>query len=105
MYERMSEMTRLSESIAWSTRAMASPRPVSSSTRSEHLLERQAHAVDRLDDPVVEVLADPLPLLHDREALDLVVQPRVVDGDPGMDGEHLEQPLVVRVELRRQASR
>ena len=32
------------------------------------VLERQAHGVDRLDDPVVEVLADPLALLDDRRA-------------------------------------
>ncbi len=85
MYERMSAITRLRASIARSIRATASSRPASSSMSSEAVLERQAHGVDGLDDPVVEVLADPLALLHDRQPLDLVVQPGVLDRDAGMD--------------------
>ena len=59
------------------------------------VLEREPDGVDRLDDPVVEVLADPLALLDDREALDLVVEARVLDRDPGVDREHLDEALVV----------
>ncbi len=66
-----------------------------------HVLEREADPVDALDDPVVEVLADPLALLDDRQALDLLVEPGVLDGDPGMEGEHLDERLVGLAELPR----
>src|SRR5215204_1461172 len=49
-----------------------------------HVLECEADGIDALDDPVVEILADPLALLDDRESLDLFVQPGVFDCDPGM---------------------
>ena len=58
------------------------------------VLERQADGVDGLDDPVVEVLADALPLLDDRHTLHLVVEAGIVDGDAGVDGEHLDQALI-----------
>ena len=64
------------------------------------VLERESDRVDALDDPVVEVAADPLALVDDREALDLLEQSRVLDGDPGVEGEGLDQALVVLRELR-----
>ena len=48
----------------------------------------------------MEVLADPFSFVDDRQALDLLVQPGVLDGDPGMDRERLDQPLIGRRELR-----
>ena len=64
-----------------------------------HVLERQPDRIDVLDDPVVEVLADPLALVDHREPLDLLVEPRVLDRDPGMDGEGLDERLILRGEL------
>ena len=64
------------------------------------VLEREPDRIDVLDDAVVEVLADALALVDDRQALDLLVQPGVLDRDPGVDGERLDQPLVGRGELR-----
>ena len=55
---------------------------------------------------VVQVPADAQPLVDDRELLDLEVQPGVLDRDPGMEREHLDQLLVRLAELRlRPASR
>ena len=54
---------------------------INSGTSSSDRLTR----VDGLDDPVVEVLADPLALLDDGQPLDLLVQARVLDRDAGMD--------------------
>ena len=42
----------------------------------------------------MEILPDPLALLHDREPLHLLVEPGVLDGDPGVAREHLD-PLVL----------
>ena len=64
-----------------------------------HVLERQADRVEALDDPVVEVLADALALVDDREPLDLLVQPRVLDGDPRVEREHLDEALILLAEL------
>ena len=64
-----------------------------------HVLERQPDGVQALDDPVVQVVADPLPLVDDREPLDLLVEPRILDRDPGVDGEGLDQRLVLLGEL------
>ena len=52
-----------------------------------------------LDDAVVEVLADPLALVDDRQPLDLLVQPGVLDRDAGVEREHLDEGLVVLAEL------
>ena len=56
-----------------------------------HVLERQADGVQALDDAVVQVLADPLALVDDRQPLDLLVQPGVLDGDAGMERERLDE--------------
>ncbi len=56
-----------------------------------NVLQRQPDGVEVLDDAVVEVLADAVTLVHDGQSLDLLVQPRVLDGDAGMDRERLEQ--------------
>ena len=66
-------------------RPAARPRRDRRAISSGHVLERQPDGVDALDDPVVEVLADPLALVDDRQPLDLLVQPGVLDGDPGVD--------------------
>ena len=58
------------------------------------VLEGKADRVDVLDDAVVEVLADALALVDDRQALDLLVQLCVLDGDAGVDGERLDQALI-----------
>ena len=81
-------------SMARSTRASASPG--SSVISSRDVLQREADRVQRLDDAVVEVLADALALLEHREVLQLLVQAGVVDRDAGMSGERLHEPLVVR---------
>ena len=47
----------------------------------------------------MEVAADPQPLVDDRELLDLLVEPGVVDRDAGVAGEHLDELLVVLAEL------
>ena len=65
------------------------------------VLERQADRVDALDDPVVEVLGDPLALVDDGQALDLFVEPGVLDGDAGVQREHLDERLIVLGELGR----
>ena len=48
------------------------------------VLERERHAVERLDDPVVEVTADAVALPDDRQVADLLVQMGVVDRDAGV---------------------
>ena len=63
------------------------------------VLERQRHGVDALDDAVVQLTADAVPLINHREALHLLVEAGVVDGDGGMQGEHLDQGLVIGAEL------
>ena len=47
----------------------------------------------------MEVLADALALVDDRQALDLLVQAGVLDGDRGVASERLDEFLVVRGEL------
>ena len=54
-----------------------------------HVFQRQRHAVHALDDAVVEVLADPVALFDHREPSDRLVQPRVLDGDAGVQREEL----------------
>ena len=63
------------------------------------VLERKANGIDVLDDAVMEVLADALALVDDRQPLDLLVQPGVLDGDPSMDRERLDKALVGLGEL------
>ena len=47
----------------------------------------------------MQVLADPLALVDDREPLDLLVQPRVLDRDSGVQREHLDEALILLAEL------
>ena len=63
---RMSRIVRWRLSIARSTRRSTSSGSLR--TSSGHVLERQPDAVEALDDAVVEVLADPLAFVDDREA-------------------------------------
>ncbi len=63
------------------------------------VLQRQSDGIDALDDPVVEVPADALALVDDGQALDLLEQARVLDGDPGMEREGLDDALIVLREL------
>ena len=63
------------------------------------VLEREADRVDVLDDAVVEVLADAIALVDDRQAPDLLVQVCVLDGDAGVDGECLDEALIGLGEL------
>ena len=74
----------------------APPRRDRCAISERHVLERERDAVDRLDDAVVEVARDPLALLDDRQPLDLLVEPRVLDGDPGPQREHLDEEPVGR---------
>ena len=62
------------------------------------VLERQADPVQVLDDPVVEVLGDAVALVDDGEAIELLVEPRVLHRDPGVDREGLDERLVFRAE-------
>ena len=62
--------------------------------RQARRLQREAHGVDRLDDAVVQVHADAGPLFQDRQPADLLVEPRVADGDGRVDGQHLHQRLI-----------
>ena len=64
------------------------------------VLEREADGIDVLDDAVVEVLADALALVDDGQPLDLLVQAGVLDRDPGVDRERLDQALIGLGELR-----
>ena len=52
-----------------------------------------------LDDAVVQVAADPISLIHDRQPLDLLVEARVLDRDARVQGKRLDQRLIVRAEL------
>ena len=61
-----------------------------------HVFERQRDRVQRLDDAVVQVAADPVALADDREVGGLLVEAGVVDGDAGVQREQLDQALVVR---------
>ncbi len=98
---RISRMVRFSRSIA---PLDPGPRLIGVVVHElRDVLEREAYPVDALDDPVVEILADPLALLDDRQALDLLVEPGVLDGDPGVEGEHLDERLVGLAELPRPA--
>jgi FtsP/CotA-like multicopper oxidase with cupredoxin domain len=63
------------------------------------VLEGEPDRVDALDDPVVEVAADAQPLIDHRELLDALVEPGILNGDPGMDSEHLDELLVAGAEL------
>ena len=76
---RMSRIVRCRLSIARSTRRSTSSGIVADELRD--VLEREADGVDVLDDAVVEVLADALALVDDRQPLDLLVQPGVLDRD------------------------
>ncbi len=69
-----------------------------------NIVERKGLRVDGLDHAVVEITADPVSLVHDRQPADLVVQSGVLDGDPGVQREHLDQRLVLRAELGRIAA-
>ena len=90
---RMSRIVMCRASIARSIRSLASAGVLVH--QLGQVLQRQPDGVDALDDPVVEILGDPLAFLDDRQALDLLVQPRVLDGDPGVQGEHLDEDLIV----------
>ena len=57
----------------------------------EDVLERQADRIERLDDPVVQVASDPVALLGDGQPPRLPVESRVVDRDPGVAGEELDE--------------
>ena len=94
---RMSRIVRWRLSIARSTRRSTSSG--SSRTSSGTSSSERPDRVEVLDDAVVEVLADALALVDDRQALDLLVQPGVLDRDPGVDRERLDEPLVVLGEL------
>ena len=96
---RMSWIDRWIESIARSTRAAASSGSLAHQLRD--VLERQADRIHVLDDPVVEVLGDPVAFVDDRETLELLVEPRVLHGDPGVQGEGLDERLVLRGEFGR----
>ena len=63
------------------------------------VLEREPDGIDVLDDAVVEVLADALALIDDRQSLDLLVQMGILDRDPGVDGKRLDEALVSLGEL------
>ena len=47
----------------------------------------------------MEVAADPLTLVDDGQALDLIMEPGVVDRDAGMEREHLDEGLVILAEF------
>ena len=63
------------------------------------VLEREAHRVHVLDDPVVEVLGDALPFVDDRQSLELLVEAGVLHRDPGVQGERLDQRPILLAEL------
>ena len=63
------------------------------------VVERQRLGVDGLDRGVVEVAADPLALVDDRQPPNLIVEPGVVDRDAGMEREHLHEGLVILAEF------
>ena len=63
------------------------------------ILERQADRIHVLDDAVVEVLGDAVTLVDDGQALELLVEPRVLHRDAGVQRERLDEGLVLRAEL------
>ena len=86
---------RMSRIVAWIDvdRAIGS-RGALGGVLGDHLgqvLKRQRYRVQALNDRVMQVLADALALLDDRQPADLLVQPRVLDRDPGMQGEALDE--------------
>ena len=98
---RMSRIVAWIESIARSTAPCALGRVLGDDLGQ--VLERQRDAVQALDDRVVQVPADPLALVDDRQPLDLLVQPGVLDRDASVEGEHLDE-LAGRFAERRRAS-
>ena len=78
------------EADRWPARPAAPP-PPDVLDQVGHVLEGQADRVDGLDDPVVEVVADPFAFVDDRQAPDLFVKTGVLDRDPGVDGERLDE--------------
>ena len=85
---RMSRIVAWIESIARSARAAPSAGILPDDLGQ--VLERERDRVQALDDRVVQVLADALALLDDRQPADLVVQTSVLDGNAGMQGEALD---------------
>ena len=77
---RMSRMTRMQRIDRLVDPARGLARILADELRD--VVERQRDRVDALDDAVVQVAADPVALVDHRQALHLLVQPRVVDGDP-----------------------
>ena len=65
------------------------------------VVEGERHRVDHLDDAVVQVPANPVPLVDDRQLLDLLVEAGVLDRDARMQRERLDQRLVIGAELGR----
>src|ERR1700722_18359954 len=63
----------------------------------------QAHAdrVDALDDPVVKIAGDPVPVVENTHDADPVVEPGVLNSDAGCQGEGLGERLVLVGELGR----
>ena len=92
-------MTACSASIASSTRRAASAGLLAD--QLGNIVERERLRVDGLDHAVVKIPADPVALVHDRQPAHLVVQSGVLDGDPGVQREHLDQCLVLLAELGR----
>ena len=66
---------------------------------SGYVFKRQTDGVQVLDDAIVQVRGDPFPFVDDRQALQLLVEPGVLHGDPGMQGERLDERLVFPAEL------
>ena len=48
----------------------------------------------------MKVLGDPLALVDHGQALDLLVEAGVLDGDPGVQREHLDDPRYVHLRMR-----
>ena len=76
------------------------PRPIRITLEQRHrTLDREPHRIDRLDDPIVQILGDAIPLLEDGEALSaslqLLDQSRVVDGDPSLRSQRESYTLVI----------
>ena len=97
MAERIWEMVSSSSSIARETRSTTCSR-----SGSPHgALQAHADGVDALDDPVVEVTGDAVPVVEHAHHADPVVEPGVLDGDAGGEGESLGQRFVLVAERRR----
>src|SRR3972149_6747747 len=94
MKVRISLMAACSASIARSTR------PVPPGGK---IVEPEGDRIDALDDAVMQVAPDPLALLYHGERLHPLAEPRVLDGQAGMQRESLHQLLVIRRELGRAA--